>query len=391
MAQGDSAGAAATLRETWRSDGFSADLEAQGRAAFAGLITPDDDAARMDARLYVDDDDAGLRAAQHLDATALAVAKARAAVINQADNAKALLDAVPEAARHDAGYMFSRIQVLRRQDKIAEAAQWLMAAPRDPAKAGNPDPWWVERRLISRKLLDLGDAKMAYDVANDAAPPVSDNFRAEQDFTAGWIALRFLREPGTAMAHFVRVADGATNPITWRARTIGKLVPPRPWGGIRTRVRSSKRPRIIRPPITASWRGRSLGSTKSHCVSCRIRGRPTAACSKLARAFAFSMPSTNRDLIAAWRPISATRRPDLGGLATLGRHRRAPQRRAGGALIGKTRSDAAIRSSAMRSRILACRTTSRSDPRSSPAWSMRSCAKRARSTRASSRAPMRSA
>ena len=123
MAQGDSAGAAATLRETWRNDGFSADLEAQGRAAFAGLITPDDDAVRMDARLYVDDDDAGLRAAQHLNATALAVAKARAAVINQADNAKALLDAVPEAARHDPGYMFSRIQVLRRQDKITEAAQ----------------------------------------------------------------------------------------------------------------------------------------------------------------------------------------------------------------------------------------------------------------------------
>ena len=49
LSQGDSAGAAATLRETWRNDGFSADLEAQGRAAFAGLITPEDDATRMDA------------------------------------------------------------------------------------------------------------------------------------------------------------------------------------------------------------------------------------------------------------------------------------------------------------------------------------------------------
>ncbi len=39
----------------------------KARAAFAGLITPADDAARMDARLYVEDDDAGLRAAQHLE------------------------------------------------------------------------------------------------------------------------------------------------------------------------------------------------------------------------------------------------------------------------------------------------------------------------------------
>ncbi len=132
---------------------------------------------------------------------------------------------MPEAARHDAGYMFSRIQVLRREDKIAEAAQWLMAAPRDPAKVGNPDPWWVERRLISRKLLDLGDAKMAYDVANGAAPPVNDNFRAEQHFTAGWIALRFLREPGIAMAHFARIADGAPIPSPWHVRTIGRAAP----------------------------------------------------------------------------------------------------------------------------------------------------------------------
>ena len=58
---------------------------------------PADDQARMDARLYAEDDDAGLRAAHHLDATALAVAKARAAVINDSSNAKTLLEAVPEA------------------------------------------------------------------------------------------------------------------------------------------------------------------------------------------------------------------------------------------------------------------------------------------------------
>ena len=229
LSQGDGAGAAQTLRETWRNDGLSADLEAQGRALFADLITPEDDAIRMDARLYVDDDDGGLRAAQHLNATAVAVAKARAAVINHAGNAKALLDAVPEAARHEPGYIFSRIQLLRRENKIKEAAQLLIAAPRDPAKVVNPDPWWVERRLIARKLLDLDEPKLAYDVANSAAPPNSENFRAEQHFTSGWIALRFLREPGMAMAHFARVADGATSPITlarsyyWQARAAEAL------------------------------------------------------------------------------------------------------------------------------------------------------------------------
>jgi soluble lytic murein transglycosylase len=229
LARGDVAGAAAALHQAWRNDGFSADLEDQARETFAGLITPADDALRMQARLYAEDDDAGLRAAHHLDATALAVAKARAAVINQAHDAKALLEAVPEAARHDPGYMFSRIQWLRRSDKIVEAAQWLNAVPRDPAKLIDTDQWWVERRLIARKLLDLGEARLAYEVADGAAPPINDNYRAEQHFTAGWIALRFLRQPAAALSHFARIADGVVNPITlgrsfyWQGRAAEAL------------------------------------------------------------------------------------------------------------------------------------------------------------------------
>ena len=229
LAEGDRAGAQAAVREAWRKDGFSADVEAQALQTFAGLIGAVDDRARMDERLDVEDDEAGLRAARRLGAVELAIAKARAAVINRSHKAKTLLDAVPAAARHDPGYMLSRIQWLRRADKIAEAAQLMLAAPHEADRLGDVDQWWVERRLIARKLLDLGDAKAAYAVANNAAPPVNENYRAEQHFTAGWIALRFLREPATALAHFARIADGATNPITlargyyWQGRAAEAL------------------------------------------------------------------------------------------------------------------------------------------------------------------------
>jgi soluble lytic murein transglycosylase len=214
LSQGDSAGAHQAISDAWRSDAFSGDLEAQVRDMFAGLITADDDKARMDARLYAEDDDAGLRAAHHLDGTQLAIAKARAAVINKAGNAKVLLEAVPAAAQHDAGYIFSRAQWLRRGDKIDEAGRWMISAPHDPAAARDVDQWWVERRVLARKLLDLGNNKMAYEVANGAAAPVNENYRADQQFTAGWIALTFLHEPAVALAHFGRIAEGVSNPIT---------------------------------------------------------------------------------------------------------------------------------------------------------------------------------
>ena len=229
LARGDVPRAVAILHEAWRADAFSSDLEGEARETFGSLITPADDAARMDARLYAEDEDAALRAARHLDGAAMAVAKARIAVIDQAGNAKTLLEAVPENARHEPGYQFSRIQWLRRSDKIVEAAQLLLAASHDPARLGDVDQWWAERRLVARKLLDLGNARLAYEVVNAAALPKDENHRAERHFTAGWIALRFLREPGAALPHFARIAEGVTNPITlarafyWQGRAAEAL------------------------------------------------------------------------------------------------------------------------------------------------------------------------
>src|SRR5205807_7425448 len=168
----------------------------------------------MDDRLSFQDIEGGMQMARRLGAVEMAIARARAAVITKAGNAGQLLDAVPEEGRGDPGYMFSRIQWLRRNERIPEAVGLLLAAPRDPAVLHNLDEWWIERRLICRKLLDLGDPQTAYQMARDAVPPPRENYRGEHQFTAGWIALRFLNDPELAMPHFARIAQGITNPIT---------------------------------------------------------------------------------------------------------------------------------------------------------------------------------
>jgi soluble lytic murein transglycosylase len=66
-------------------------------------------------------------------------------------------------------------------------------------------------------------------VVNAAALPKDENYRAERHFTAGWIALRFMREPAAAASHFARIAEGVTNPITlarafyWQGRAAEAL------------------------------------------------------------------------------------------------------------------------------------------------------------------------
>jgi soluble lytic murein transglycosylase len=212
LAKGDRAGAAALVRYAWRHDELSGDAESKVLEMFGSLLTRADHKARMDQRFYADDVEAGMRAANRLGGEDLAIGRARAAVIKRLNNARALLDAVPANARHDPGYIFSRVQWLRKNNKLEEAGKLILTVPQDPAAMIDPDQWWQERRILVRKLLDDGDPRTAYYVARDAAQPVRGYFRADHNFTAGWIALRFLHDPKTAAAHFAHIADGSVSP-----------------------------------------------------------------------------------------------------------------------------------------------------------------------------------
>jgi soluble lytic murein transglycosylase len=317
LVKGDSGRAAAAVRAAWRNTGFSEDVEAQARQSFAGLISPADDKARMDARFYLEDDGAAMRAARHLDAAEGAIAKARAAVVGKAANAKALLEAVPAAAQHDPGYMFSRIQWLRRTDKITEAVQLMLTAPHDPGKVVDPDQWWVERRLLARKLLDLNDARRAYEIADGAAPPLTENHRAEQQFTAGWIALRFLREPGIALAHFARIADGVVNPITlarsfyWQGRAAEAL-------GHDHEARGHYEVAARYPTAYYGQLARARLNLDEVTLRELPQPSPEHRTLEVARAFEILYAIDERDLVAGMAADLADKATDPTALATLG-------------------------------------------------------------------------
>jgi soluble lytic murein transglycosylase len=212
LARGDRANAERLVRDAWRNDVMSDDTESTALDLFGALLTPGDQKARMDLFLYGSEHEIALRAAKRLGAGEVALAKARIASYRKASNAKALLDAVPRELHGDPGFIFSRIQQLRRDEKFAEAAQLMLNAPRDAARLANVDEWWIERRLLSRKMLDIGEYRTAYLIARDAALPARDIYKTEQEFTAGWIALRFLTDPALAAQHFARIGVGSVNP-----------------------------------------------------------------------------------------------------------------------------------------------------------------------------------
>ncbi|TIV95474.1 MAG: lytic transglycosylase domain-containing protein, partial [Mesorhizobium sp.] len=177
---------------------------------FGALIPAADHRYRMERMFYADRPDSALRVAALAGAQPLADAWAAAGRGDK--NTAKLLKAVPVAQR-SAGYSFAETEYLRKQQKFAEAAAVLMKAPTDRDTLVDPDAWWVERRVLSRELVDQGDVKTAYKIVSMHASE-SPASAAEAEFHAGWYALRGLNDPATAARHFSRIADMAQGPVS---------------------------------------------------------------------------------------------------------------------------------------------------------------------------------
>jgi soluble lytic murein transglycosylase len=223
LSEGNRAGAEREVRSVWRSAELSADLEVSVLDVFRDMLSPADHLVRMDRRIGAKDFGGAMRAAKRLGSDQVAVVKACSAVKTNLENSAALLDDVPSQAR-DLGYALCRLHLLMRTDHVAAAAQLVLAASQEGLRRQDTDEWWRELRVLARRLLDLGDAKTAYQVVRKAAVPANPYYRAEFHFLPGWIALRFLADPATALNHFAQIDEGSDDPIVrargayWRGR-----------------------------------------------------------------------------------------------------------------------------------------------------------------------------
>lgn len=207
---GDGKAALATLRPYWRAEKLDADKEATIIKEFGSLIPAADHRLRMERMLYADRVESAQRVA--VLAGAKPLADAWGAVIKGDKKAAALLDAVP-AKQRAAGYIYAKARYLRKEQKFTEAAAAMLKAPKDRAALIDPDAWWMERRTLSRELLDKGDVKTAYRIVatRGAESPVN---AADGEFQAGWYALRGLNDAATAAQHFARIAEIGSSPIS---------------------------------------------------------------------------------------------------------------------------------------------------------------------------------
>ena len=217
-ATGDAARAAAVAKAAWLGLDFNADDEDEFLSAASQYLGPADHVARLDELLWTGDEDQAKRMLDRVDGDHHLEAVARMKLADQSRDAMAALAAVPAALKRDPGLVYEVARYYRRQDEFDKAAAVLDPPP---PNARRPDKMWNEIENAARDSLDQGSVSVAYRLAasHGSDPQGADGGTAFADgeWLAGWIALRFLQEPDTALRHFSTLYKGTTSVFS-RAR-----------------------------------------------------------------------------------------------------------------------------------------------------------------------------
>ncbi|MHC5306752.1 lytic transglycosylase domain-containing protein [Bartonella sp. LJL80] len=208
---GQSARARQIVAPWWYKAKLSAAEEQLVLRKAGAALTPADHLQRMRTMLYAYRISSAERVAKLANAQSLF--NGFAAVAQNDPKAGQKLNAVDKSWRKDAAFQFAQIQYLRRAGDSDEAAKLMLKAPKDAASLVDPDAWWIERRVLSREMLDLNKPKLAYQLASAHAAE-SPTMAADAEFHAGWYALRFLNDPKTAMRHFSRISQISSRPLS---------------------------------------------------------------------------------------------------------------------------------------------------------------------------------
>jgi soluble lytic murein transglycosylase len=195
-------------RSAWVAGFADPGASAAFLAQWAGVLTASDQAAKFAALLAAGAPQAAAQLARLAPADQ-ALARARLAIRAGAPDQEALIASLPPAQRNNPGLIQDALRQLEQQDQDdAALALWRRQGFAAEQAAGAPEAatFWALRNRLARDLLRNGDARNAYLLANDTMQ-VGSEPAADAAFLAGFIALRFLHQPGLAARHFQELAQ----------------------------------------------------------------------------------------------------------------------------------------------------------------------------------------
>jgi soluble lytic murein transglycosylase len=227
VATGEQTRGAALIRQGWAEGSFDPAVELAIVQKDGAYLTPDSDRSRLDNLLWRGEVTGARRELSRVDAASAEIANARITLYSQGmPRAAGVVEKLRDSS--DPGLLFDWSHALRQSGQDNEAHAMLLRTPAATLARDHAARWWAEVNVQARDALASADPRQALSLVQHAGFTSGDQY-AEQQFLAGFIALRFLKEPQTALSHFQRLEAGVARPISksralyWQGRAYEAL------------------------------------------------------------------------------------------------------------------------------------------------------------------------
>ena len=215
------------IRDAWIQYSFEPDQELAIVQKDGALFTPDIDRQRLNNLLWREDVPGAKRELARTTIEAQELAQTRLMLRTNPSAGEREAQELSADLASNADLLFDRARTARRAGDNPRAEQLMLRALAS-TKRDNSPKLWTETNIIVREALKDGDYRTAYQLA-DHCDMTSDEALSECEFLAGWIALRFLKDPKDALPHFQKLQANVSRPISmarahyWEGRSYEAL------------------------------------------------------------------------------------------------------------------------------------------------------------------------
>jgi soluble lytic murein transglycosylase len=199
--QGEADAGKASLRQAWSMPNVDADMEQKILSEFGNQLSSNDHKSRLWRLIYAQEASGAVRNARRLGGEYQTAAEVAHQLLRGTAGADRRYAALSSAMKSEAAMKLVLARFYRRQEKFDQARAVLISMP---STVSDPEAVWGERRTIARRSVGPNNVQhwnAAYQMASKHGLSAGDS-AMEAEFIAGWVALRYLRKPDTAMKHF---------------------------------------------------------------------------------------------------------------------------------------------------------------------------------------------
>ena len=195
------------IRDIWINSNLTYRQQKYFIKKYSRFWTEKDNWQRFNRLIYEGKNLSARRTLNRISGDYRRLGEARLGLSRRVGNVSSLIKNVPTYLQNDPGLIYERMR-WRRKAKLDSAAELLI---NPPDKIENVRNWWINSRIVIRRLINKKKFAKAYEILKNHNLPLNEKSGLEAEWLAGWVAYLHLKNYDHAVKHLENVFNNSDN------------------------------------------------------------------------------------------------------------------------------------------------------------------------------------